>query len=263
MEKERLESLIIDYIDGRLTSEERRLVEDELRKNQAARKLHDELVEVMTAMEESASFEPSPVLKENFEKRLKGEMRTSRGRTIYFNTTFFRVAAAVALMIICGGIGFLISENNAKQERLAEMERQMELSRKQLEETKGLMMAMLENDQSASQRIRGVNVAMELPKADEEIVQALFHALHTDRNTNVRVATLEALSKFRDDPDVRKGLIQSLSKISDPMVQIKLIQLLVEMKEKEVVEDLRKIVDDAGTMKAVKDEAYSGILKLT
>jgi hypothetical protein len=62
---------------------------------------------------------------------------------------------------------------------------------------------------------------------------------------------------------VRKILIGSLSVQDDPVVQIALIQLLVKMKEKTVVDDLQKIVDDSETMQAVKDEAYSGILRLS
>jgi HEAT repeat protein len=108
-----------------------------------------------------------------------------------------------------------------------------------------------------------VNVAMDLTKADEEIVRVLFKTLHSDPNTNVRLAALEALYKFQHDTSIRKGLIDALSKQSDPMVQIRLIQLMVDMKEKTVVDDLQKMIDDAGTMKAVKDEAYSGILKLS
>jgi hypothetical protein len=58
-------------------------------------------------------------------------------------------------------------------------------------------------------------------------------------------------------------LISALSYQKDPVVQIALIQLLVDLKEQSVVDDLKKIVDDEGTMEAVKDEAYSGILKLS
>jgi hypothetical protein len=71
------------------------------------------------------------------------------------------------------------------------------------------------------------------------------------------------LSKFHAEPQVRKVLLDALSTQKDPMVQIALIQLMVRMKEKSVVNDLKKIVDDSGTMKAVKDEAYSGILILS
>ena len=39
--------------------------------------------------------------------------------------------------------------------------------------------------------------------------------------------------------------------------------MLVKIKEKGVVDDLQKIVDDEDTMHAVKDEAYSAIMKLS
>jgi len=264
MEKEKLEGLLIDYIDNRLNAVDRDTIEQELLHNVEARKLYNELKEIITVMEQSAPFEPTSNLKEKFHKDLTAERVTAnRSKTIFFTPAFYRVAAAVALMIISGAIGFWISKNNAQQERLAQIEKEMEITRRQLADTKQLMMGMLENDQSASQRIKGVNVAMDLTKADEEIVRVLFKTLHSDPNTNVRLAALEALYKFQHDTSIRKGLIDALSKQSDPMVQIRLIQLMVDMKEKTVVDDLQKMIDDAGTMKAVKDEAYSGILKLS
>jgi HEAT repeat protein len=126
------------------------------------------------------------------------------------------------------------------------------------------MMAKMNNDQSASQRIQGVNVALTMTSTpDDAIVKALVKTMNEDKNSNVRLAALEALSKFIDDKHVRKTLIESLGKQKDPIVQIQLIQLLVKIKEKGVVDDLQKIVDDEGTIKAVKDEAYSGIMRLS
>jgi len=94
-------------------------------------------------------------------------------------------------------------------------------------------------------------------------VNALAKRMNEDPNTNVRLAALDALSKFHTEPQVRKVLLDALSTQKDPMVQIALIQLMVQMKEKSVVNDLKKIVEDSESMKAVKDEAYSGILILS
>lgn len=263
MEKEKLEGMLIDYIDNRLNAVDRTLVEQELLSNSDARRLYDELKEVITVMEQSSPLEPSSDLKKNFEKDLALEINASKGRMIFFHPRLFRVAAAVALMILSGAIGFWISRHNAQEERLAQIEKEVAATRTQLAETKQAMFGMIGNEYSASQRIKGVSVAMELSTADDEIVETLFETLHNDPSTNVRLAALEALSRFQEEPAVRKGLVTSLTKQTDPMVQIRLIQLMVEMKEKAVVDDLKKIVDDAGTMKAVKDEAYSGILKLS
>jgi HEAT repeat protein len=109
----------------------------------------------------------------------------------------------------------------------------------------------------------GVSVAYELEKADDEIVKVLVKTMNEDTNTNVRLAAMEALSKFGHEAQVRNALIRSLTEQKDPVVQIALIQLLVKMKEKGVVKQLEQMTKDASTMKAVKDEAYTGILKLS
>lgn len=264
MDKEKLESLLIDYIDDSLNAMDRQLVEEELLRNADSRKLYEELKELIMLMEQSSPFEPTFRLKQSFEKILKEEAAAlPKGRSVLFHPALYRVAAALAFLILGAGIGYWINKSNQQNDALAEMKKEMEITRKQLTETKQMMLTMLGNDQSASQRIKGVNVAMEFPDADDEIVRALINTMNTDPNTNVRLAALDALAKFKQVSGVRKALIDALATQEDPMVQITLIQLMVQMKEKEVVKDLERIVDDAGSIQAVKDEAYSGILKLS
>lgn len=264
MEKHQLESLIIDYIDNNLNAVDRRKLEQELRGNPELRKLHGELKEVMKAIESSPELIPSSSLKTDFEKALRREIsRSEKTGIIFFQPFFYRAAAVVLLVLVSGAIGFWISQSQSDNERLANVEREMAIARQQLSETKGMMMTLLKNKQSASQRIKGVTVAMDLPTADEDIVRALFHVMNADPNTNVRMAALEALAGLRDDPVVRKGLIDALLQQRDPAVQIALIHLMVQMREEDVVDDLKRIVNDKGILQAVKDEAYSGILKLS
>jgi hypothetical protein len=257
MEKEKLESLLIDYIDNKLNSVDRHVVEQELVRNPDAYKLYEELKEVMHVMDRAARLEPSQNLKTNFDDLLKQEMTSQRSaKTVIFQPAFYRVAAAVALLMLGGTIGFYINERNDE----------LRIIKEQLAKQKEItdsMIAMLTDDQSASQRMQGAKVALRMETADKEIVIALVKAMHEDPSTNVRLAALEALSKFSAEPQVRRELVRSLAIQKDPLVQITLIQLLVQMKEKGVVNDLQKIVDDEGTIQAVKDEAYSGILRLS
>jgi hypothetical protein len=155
-----------------------------------------------------------------------------------------------------GSIGYWINKNQQQQHELAELKRQVE-------ENKTMMLTMINNDQSASQRITGVAVAYQLETADDEIVNVLVKTMNEDPNTNVRMAALEALSKFHAEPTVREALVRSLSIQKDPVVQIALIQLMVTIKEKGIMKDLERMTKDKTIMKAVKDEAYSGILKLS
>jgi anti-sigma factor RsiW len=257
MDTEKFEAQLIDYIDGKLTDAERGDVEQELMRNENAFKLYEQLKEVMHAMDRAEKFEPSIQMKQRFDAALRAEIASLRpAKTIFFQPAFYRVAAAVALLVIGGSIGFWISKYNDQQQELAAITKEMEA-------TKAMMMTLIGNQQSASQRIQGVNVAMTIESADDDVVKALVKRMNEDPNTNVRLAALDALSKFHGEPLVRKALVESLATQKDPVVQIALIQLMVKIKEKGIVTDLQRMVDDEQTMKAVKDEAYTGLLELS
>ncbi|HEU5289455.1 MAG TPA: HEAT repeat domain-containing protein [Cyclobacteriaceae bacterium] len=260
MEKEKLESLLIDYIDGKLNEANRRMIEQELVNNPETYKLYEQLREVIGAMERSAALEPNPRSRKVFDQLIHDEIRMQKSSRVMIPSTVYRVAAAIAFLVVAGMGGYWVVQN---QKQTTEQARRIEEMEKEMRATKQTMMALMNNDQSASQRITGVTVAYKLEKADDEIVNVLVKTMNEDANTNVRLAALEALGKFQAEPAVRKALIESLSTQKDPMVQIALIQLLVQMKEKGVMKDLERMTKDKTIMKAVKDEAYSGILKLS
>jgi anti-sigma factor RsiW len=270
MEKEKLESLLIDYIDGNLNDADRAVAENELQ-NENTAKLYSQLKEVMDLMANSKVKAPGISLRQNFEKALQEEISKSEkglpaeapiaigvkaDKQVFFQPWVLRVAAAVVLVIVGIVIGEKINTNRQHDQELAKL-------KEEVENNKRMMLSMLENQQSASQRVMGATVAYELPKADDEIVNVLSKTLNDDPNTNVRLAALEALGKFYQQAHVRKTLITSLTTQKDPIVQIALIRLLVQMKEKQIVNQLEKITRDGQVMKAVKDEAHSGILKLS
>ena len=261
MNREELESLLIDYIDENLNEADRKRVEQELTSNSEAYALYKQLKEVMSAMDRSASLEPNPRLRKIFAEVIHDEIRMQKSQKVMvMHPVIYRVAAAIAFLVVAGIGGYYVVQNQKQQDEQA---RELAKVKQEMEATKQMMLAMVNNDQSASQRISGVSVAYKLEKADDEIVKVLVKTMHEDPNTNVRLAALEALGKFQSEPEVRQALIQSLSVQKDPMVQIALIQLLVTMKEKGVVKDLERLTKDKTIMKAVKDEAYSGILKLS
>jgi anti-sigma factor RsiW len=258
METEKWESKIIDYIDGKGTAEERAQVEKELASNEAHYHLYEQLREVIQAMDKVESLNPSGKLKVEFETALRNEINNQKKvtRTVFFSPMIYKVAAVLVLVMMGLAVGYWINRNNERERELVEL-------KKQVEDNRRMMLAMMGDQQSASQRMVGVSVAYELETADDQIVNVLVKTMNEDTNTNVRLAALEALSKFSAEDNVRQALIKSLATQKDPMVQIALIQLLVKLKEDGVVKQLEKLTKDASTMKAVKDEAYTGILKLS
>lgn len=257
MENEKMESLLIDYIDGVLPEADMNEVTKLLAEDKKANQLYLELKLVMETLDKTESFDLSPGHSKVFEHNLSKVMASqTRYKTFFLRPVIYRAAAAIALVMLGLAGGYWLNQNNQHQKELAAL-------RKEMMETKQMMMAMLNNDQSASQRMRGVNVALNISKPDDEIVKALANAMMTDPNTNVRLAALEALGQFTHEEYIKKILVSSLANQDDPMVQIALIQLLVSIKEKGVINDLERIIEDDKAMKAVKDEAYTGLLKLS
>jgi hypothetical protein len=256
MEQQKLESLLIDYIDGKLNSVEKHYVEQELLKNPKSFKLYEELKEVIQLMNRKNAIEPSENLKQSFAELLEEEIKAAKkGKVIQLNPWWYRAAAAVALLVVGVSLGLGISSYNQRQRQLAEIKADREKTTQ--------LVSMISNDQSAGQRILGVKAAAEHKKMNDEILTALIKTLDEDPNTNVRMAALEGLRRFYNEKPVRDALILSLTKQTDPVIQIALIQVLVEMKEKGAVKSLQNIIDNEELIPAVKDEAQMGVLILS
>ena len=86
--------------------------------------------------------------------------------------------------------------------------------------------------------------------------------MNIDKSTNVRLAAMEALSHFSDEPNVRTALCKSLAVQTNPMIQLSLIKILVNMKEQQAVEYFEKIIEKENVAPEVKDEAQMGIFKM-
>jgi hypothetical protein len=257
MDKEKLDDLIIDYIDGRLNQVDKQIIEKELTSNAEAFKRYEEYKEILQMMDRPSRIDPNEELKVRFEQALQEEIKAKeKTRTVFFAPILYRVAAAVALVMVAGYAGYWISQNQKKQDDLMALQKEVEL-------TKQLVMSRLDNEQSATQRILGVMTANEADHADDEIVSVLIRTMNADPNSNVRIAAVEALGKFHREPNVKAALIKSLGTQTDPVVQIALIQLMVQMKEKGAVESMERITQDEKVLQAVKDEAYAGVLKLS
>lgn len=125
-----------------------------------------------------------------------------------------------------------------------------------------VIFAGLQDMEAPSQRLIAAAKVFKMNTIDRDIIDVLSNTLNSDPNTNVRLAALDALGKFRRESYVKSKLVESLKKQNDPMVQIALIDMLTVMRERKIVDQLDKIVNDAKTMDAVKDHAYTSLFTL-
>jgi hypothetical protein len=116
--------------------------------------------------------------------------------------------------------------------------------------------------QSAGDRLRGVSYAYQVPSSDTQVLSALLATVNTDSNVNVRLAAVDALHGFGASPVTRAAVIQSIRKQDQPMVQIALIDLLVDLHEVEARPELGKLAADDQVNEAVRQHAKVAMEKL-
>jgi HEAT repeat protein len=116
--------------------------------------------------------------------------------------------------------------------------------------------------QSAGERLRGVSYAYQAPATDMEVLSALLTTVNQDESVNVRISAVDALHKFGSSPVMRAAVVQAIRKQKVPMVQIALIDLLGDLKEKEAVPELTALSTDESIDPAVRDRAQSALGKL-
>src|SRR5207248_3341721 len=117
--------------------------------------------------------------------------------------------------------------------------------------------------QSATERLRGVSYTGRMQTMDPEIVMALIQAVAHDPSVNVRLAAVDALSKSAGDPGVLHSLTQSLPRQDSPMVQAALIDYLVDARDHQAVGTLRQLAAQPDLNPAVLERTHFALQQLS
>jgi hypothetical protein len=167
---------------------------------------------------------------------------------------------ALALILIAAGLGsgYLL---NVRPRSAARTE--MAGLKSEVDDMRRIVAVSLLKQASPSERLMGVSWSARIDQPGDEIIQTLLGTLNDDSNVNVRLAAIDALYLFYDHPEVKKGLIDSLSGQTSPLVQLSLINLLVEIRERRAAEALKRLVQDEKLNPRVKKRAELGLVQLS
>jgi hypothetical protein len=124
-----------------------------------------------------------------------------------------------------------------------------------------MMISLLQNE-SPVERLRAVTVSHDLPSADPRVIGALLHTLNTDSNVNVRIAAVDALVERGHNPDVRRGLVESIARQESPLVQIALADAMLELQEPGAVKPIRKLLEQEAMDATVRNKLENTVLAL-
>lgn len=264
MKCEEVDKMMIDYLDLNLGDDARQEIERHL---ETCERCLDELKdtqEVLKAISKNEMEKPDDSLKINFYHMLHSEIKKAEDRkttsysipvTPWYSESRFRIAAAVALLICGTFIGMFI--HTLSTGSLASNEiKQLQTEVSDLK--KNAMFTMLK-EESSSDRIQAVSYAGELDKADDNVISVLVETLNNDKNVNVRMAAAYALAKFAYQKEVTDSLVKSLSLQTEPILQVTLINILAERKEKSAAGTVQKIIANKSTLKEVRAVAENSL----
>ncbi len=256
-------SLITDYMDG--TLEGKRL--EEFNRYVAEGHIDQTELEGLKVFEDKFGSVQEPVpsqeLSNRFyamlgEEKAKQSTKTSFNLQEWFNqllgSAIGKGAFALAILII-GIVGGRLFSNSNYEGELNQLSNQMA-------DMKEMMMLTMLEEQSASKRLQGLQISSDLVSENQQITDAMFLTLNNDESTNVRLAALTILASYANNPEIREGLINSISKQESPIMQVALAELMAELQEPKAKEEFQSILEGEYTPEEVKTTLRENLDKI-
>ncbi|MCC6537322.1 MAG: zf-HC2 domain-containing protein [Bryobacterales bacterium] len=134
----------------------------------------------------------------------------------------FAVAGAALVFGLVSG--HMYTARQQDQQTITQLQSEMNNMRQ-------LVALSLLQQQSASERLKGVTYSVRMEPADDEVLNALLTTLREDGNVNVRLAAVDALRQFTARMAVRRGLRDAIARQDSPLVQVALIDWAMENRD--------------------------------
>ena len=255
MTKVDIQVLIARYNAGQATENELAMIERMIEAGQIDMDQLNDLKANLVKLDELSQPELSDRADAKFYDMLADQMRKQIGVSRWnitglwerVNQPRLQWAYSVAMLLLGSFIGYYVLHSMVKGDQIEQLSAEM-ADMKQM-----VLLTMLDRE-SSTDRLRAVSLYADLDKVSDTVAMALINSLRNDSNVNVRLASIEALARYTDNPKVRQALIESISYQNSPLVQLGLAELMVAMQEKKAVKEFDKIIKRQETPEEIKQE---------
>jgi hypothetical protein len=209
--------------------------------------------------------EPSPALRQRWEQTLEAltvpryaarPAHPAWWRQFWPANPAWQMAIAALCLAAGLGAGLSLQRGTSERDEVARL-------RDEVASTKEMVALSLLQQQSAVDRLRGVDYSARMPSMEPQVVTALVRAVNLDANVNVRLAAIDALGKVANNTGVRESLQEALPQEDSPMVQAALIDYLVEAHDRNAVGTIRDLVAKPDVNPAVRERGNYAMRRLT
>lgn len=273
---------LVDLLDGASTTAESEEIEGHLAACSECEAEARALGTVWSKLSALPEAEPGPGLRARFDVMLEayraGQRRSApplldrldrwlegleRLTPIFPRRPAFQLAAAFLCLGLGGLLGVWLSGEGSRapgrSAREGEGPDQLSVLSSEVRDLRNLVALSLLQQTSSSERLRGVSFSNRLSEPQPDVIEALTGTLNHDPNVNVRLAAIDALTRFANREGVRHSLLRSLPQQESPLVQIALIDLMVQLGDKGSVELLRALAVKPEIHPAVRERARWGM----
>lgn len=251
-----------DYLAGQCDPAERASIEAHLAGCPACRSEREGLAATWRLLGDIPAVEPdSAAMRARLDASIERERFASSStpatarRRFQWNNPLLAACAASLLLVF----GVLLGRASGPA---ATTSPDVAALRTELRSLRQMVTLSLMQQESASERLRGVGFSKRVDGPGDEIVSALLDTLKHDTNVNVRLASVEALKRFAERDVVRQAALDALDTQDSPLVQMALIDFVVETRDHTAVGALRKLSEDPASNKTVRTRAAWGIERL-
>lgn len=293
--KNKKEELLADFLENNLSALKKQEIEGFFANNEGSETEFEESKEIFLSINKSIDIDFDASKDKAFydflsaeKEKLSAKPQTKVIR--FYERAAFKYAASVAGLALAFWFGRKTVDNQANTGDLADanptkiLERVVEVPvvrvdtiyvapkqlasnkqpnvmneigtlKKEIQETKDLLILSMLKKESPSDRIQAVNYSYDLQQPDEQVLKALIYTLDYDRNVNVRIAAADAIGRFGNNTNVRDALVKSLLKQQEPTLQISIIDILTKYNERKALPALRLLAEDNSTSEFVRQKA--------
>ncbi|MDT0605719.1 HEAT repeat domain-containing protein [Croceitalea rosinachiae] len=261
MDSKRFEILAMEFLKGEINQEDRVLFETFLSKNPTYSSDFDMLQSSWSDLDSMEIFEPSEEMDKHFFQMLSSEVKKKEksnwGEKLQNAlSSIFKPQLAYGVLVLVIGLtaGYFLKQDNLNQAIAPKI-----ASTNETEQVRERLVLTLLKQPSANKRLEGVSEANKLGNVDETVIRALLKTLNNDENVNVRLAAIESLTNYIDNPIVRRGLIQSIPNQKSPIVQVTLANLMLALEEKKSIEPFKQLLKEKELDTTVKKKIENTI----
>jgi anti-sigma factor RsiW len=270
MNCEQIAEFLPDYLQGSLSGAQAREVESHLQNCAAC---SDE-VAVWKKLALLPTEQPSPESRQRFEAMLHAFPTTSvehsavrsfanakpasgwRTAIEWLRSPVGALAWTAATLVFGIFVGSRLGD--ASPARL----RELAAMHSELTNMRQLVVLSMLQQQSAGERLQGVSWSSREDHLDPQVQSALLRTLRFDSSVDVRLAALDALSRHASQPQIRRGLVDTLQEQQSPLVQVALIDLFAEWRDPDAAQLLRNFQQTPNLNPTVRQRAEWAVSKL-